>query len=92
MNRRNFLACAALTPIFANQLMAETNDIYLSRDEWELLVSVNTKLKRVKKYVGFANFNLLSFENTLFYAKNYYKVGAFTKSEIAFIEKLFYTI
>lgn len=90
MNRRNFLACAALTPIFANQLMADTNDIYLNREEWELLVSVNARLKRVKKLVGFANFNLLSFNNTLFYARNYYKVGAFTKKEIAFIDKLFH--
>ena len=90
MNRRNFLACAALTPVFANQLMANTNDIYLGREEWELLVSVNSRLKRVKKLVGFANFNLLSFKDTLFYAKNYYKVGAFTRQEIAFIEKLFY--
>lgn len=90
MNRRNFLACAALTPIFANSLMADSNDIYLSREEWKLLVSVNSRLKRVKKYIGFANFSLISFNDTLFYARNYRVIGAFTKKEIAFIDKLFY--
>jgi len=44
---------------------------------------------RVKKQVGFANFNLLSYHDTLFYARNYYKIGAFSKQEIAFIDKLF---
>ncbi len=90
MNRRNFLACAALTPIFANDLMATTNDIYLLRDEWVLLTSVNSRLKRVKRHVGFANFNLISFHDVLFYARNYSQIGTFTKKEIAFIDKLFY--
>lgn len=90
MNRRNFLACAVLTPVFANELMADDNDVYLSREEWALLVSVNNRLKRVKKYVGFANFNLISFNDTLFYARNYHKIGAFTKKEIAFIDRLFH--
>lgn len=90
MNRRNFLACAALTPIFANQLMALNNDIYLSKEEWILLVSVNNKLKRVKRHVGFANFNILSYRDMLFYARNYSSIGAFTKKEILFMEKLFY--
>ena len=90
MNRRNFLACAALTPIFANDLMATTNDIYLLRDEWVLLTSVNSRLKRVKRHVGFANFNLISLHDVLFYARNYSQIGTFTKKEIAFIDKLFY--
>ncbi|MDQ7045920.1 MAG: M15 family metallopeptidase [Sulfurimonas sp.] len=90
MNRRNFLACTALTPLFANDLMANANDIYLDRDEWALLTSVNARIKRVKKHVGFANFNLISFKDTLFYARNYSSIGAFTKKEIAFLDKLFY--
>ena len=89
MNRRNFLSCAVLTPLFANELMADSDDIYLSREEWELLVSINSRLKRVKRHVGFANFNLISFKDTLFYARNYYRIGAFTKKELDFIDKLF---
>ena len=89
MNRRNFLTCAVLTPLFAQELMAESSDVYLSKEEWLLLVSVNSRLKRLKKHIGFANFNLLSFNDSLFYARNYYKIGAFTKKEIAFVDKLF---
>ena len=89
MNRRNFLSCAVLTPLFANELMADSTDIYLSREEWELLVSVNSRLKRVKRHVGFANFNLLSYKDTLFYARNYRGIGAFTKKEQDLIDRLF---
>ena len=89
MNRRNFLTCVALTPLFTNQLLA-SNDVYLSMDEWTLLVSVNNRLKRLKRHVGYANFNLISFDDALFYGRNYHKIGTFSRKEIAFIEKLFY--
>jgi len=89
MNRRNFLSCAVLTPLFANQLMADDSDIYLSKDEWQHLVSLNDRLKRVKRHVGFANFNLISYSETLFYARNYYRIGAFTKKELELMDKLF---
>ena len=90
MNRRNFLAYSVLTPVFADQLMADDGSVYLDKEEWNLLVSVNDRLKRLKKYIGFANFNLVSYNDMLFYARNYHKVGAFTKKEIQFIDKLFY--
>ena len=90
MKRRDFLAYAVLTPVFAKELMANSDDIYLDADEWALLISVNNRLKKVKKLVGFGNFNIISFNDTLFYARNYHKVGAFTRKEIEFIERLFY--
>jgi len=89
MNRRNFLTCVALTPLFTNQLLANDN-IYLSMNEWTQLVSVNNRLKKLERYVGCANFNLISFNDALFYGRNYPTIGAFTKEEITFIEKLFY--
>ena len=89
MNRRLFLTSMALTPLFANEMLAST-DIYLSRDEWKLLISVNNRLKRVKNYVGYANFNLISFNDALLYGRHYPKIGAFTKEELEFTDKLFY--
>ena len=90
MNRRNFLTYSALTPVLANQLMADDNSVYLDKEEWELLVSVNKRLKRLKNYIGFANFNLISYKDMLFYARNYHKIGPFTKKELDLIDKLFY--
>ena len=90
MNRRIFLAYAALTPVFAQNLIANDSDIYLSREEWEVLGALNSRLKRIKSQVGYANFNLISFDDALFYARNYYKIGSFTKSELDLIEKLFH--
>jgi hypothetical protein len=90
MNRRNFLTYSVLTPIFANQLMADDGSVYLEKEEWELLVSVNKRLKRLKNYIGFANFNLISYKDMLFYARNYHKIGAFTKKELELIDRLFY--
>ena len=90
MNRRVFLSCLALTPAIANTIVARDTDIYLTRDEWNVLVSVNDRLKRLKSYVGYANFNIISFNDALLYARNYRKIGAFTKSELDFIDKLYH--
>jgi len=89
MNRRNFLASLALSPIITSELMANSSDVYLSRDEFRVLTSINGRFKRLKRYVGFANFNLISFKSALYYGRNYSKIGAFTKEEIALIDRLF---
>jgi len=69
--------------------MANSSDVYLSSDEFRVLTSVNGRFKRLKRYVGFANFNLISFNSALYYGRNYSKIGAFTKEEIALIDRLF---
>ena len=88
MNRRNFLACIALSPVISSNLMAE-DDVYLNRDEFETISSLNRRLKRLKSFVGFANFNLISYSQALYYARNYSKIGAFTQKEIGMMERLF---
>ncbi|MCK5110758.1 MAG: M15 family metallopeptidase [Arcobacteraceae bacterium] len=100
MNRRNFLTFTALTPLFARDLMAVedninlnneiTNSVYLPQKEWNTLVMLRNRIRALKKYVGFANFNILSFNDSLFYARNYSAIGKFTKDELTLIDKLFY--
>jgi len=90
MNRRNFLASLALSPIITSELMASTTDIYLNRDEFITLTNVNQRFKRLKRFVGFANFNLISFNQALYYGRNYSAIGTFTKDEIALVDRLFY--
>jgi zinc D-Ala-D-Ala carboxypeptidase len=90
MNRRKFLASLTVSPLIADELLLNENDVYLSKNEFELLKSVNNRLKRLRRYIGFANFNLISFSRALYYARNYSKVGSFTKQEVALIDRLFY--
>jgi len=89
MNRRNFLTCLALTPILTSELMA-SDDVFLSSDEYSTLVSLDRRLRRLQSYVGYANFNIISFPQALYFGRNYSKIGAFTKKELSLIDKLFY--
>lgn len=89
MNRRNFLTCVALAPTLSTGLMIEDNDIYLSPDEFMTISSLNSRLKRLKAFVGFANFNLISYNQARYYARNYSTIGAFTQKEVGMMERLF---
>jgi len=90
MKRRNFLAFLSVSPLITSELMANSGDFYLSSSEYEILTSIRHRLRRVRRHVGYANFNLITFSDTLYYARNYKSIGAFTKQEIDFIERLFY--
>lgn len=90
MNRRNFLACLAITPTISTSLMAQDNDVYLDRDEFRVLSDLNKRLKRLKGFVGFANFNLISLNQALYYARNYSRIGAFSREEMVLIDRLFH--
>jgi hypothetical protein len=90
MDRRKFLTYLTSVPIVTSELMANTEDFYLSRDEFHLIISINKRLKRLKRYVGYATFNIISYPDALYYARNYSAIGAFTKRELAFIDRLFH--
>ncbi|MEA2110722.1 MAG: M15 family metallopeptidase [Campylobacterota bacterium] len=83
------MTTAVLSPMFASELLA-AEDIYVTQKEWQIFVSVRNRLRRIKKFVGFGNFNIISFDQALLYARNYSVIGAFTKEEFSFIEKIFY--
>ena len=42
-------------------------DIWLNEKDWLLLQSVHSKIARVKNYVGYGHFNILSFDEMLKY-------------------------
>ncbi|MEA1955508.1 MAG: M15 family metallopeptidase [Campylobacterota bacterium] len=89
MNRRNFLLLGVSTPILANELLFN-NDVILSKAEWDTLIDLNKRLKKLKNYVGFANFNLISYKSALYYGRNYSFIGAFTVAEQNLMTRLFY--
>ncbi|MCW8837804.1 MAG: M15 family metallopeptidase [Thiovulaceae bacterium] len=90
MKRRDFLFTTVLTPVFAKKLLANETDVYLSNEEWKNLVSLNLRLKRLRRFVGYANFNIISYTSALYYARNYSKIGDFTKNELLLMDKLFH--
>lgn len=66
------------------------DDVVLSAEQIPLMAAVLQRLKRCQALVGFGNFNIISFDKCLNYARNYPKVGAFTKEELAFIDSVFH--
>lgn len=66
------------------------NDIYLLAAKRELLSRTINRLERVQDYVGHGNFNLIGFDEMLFFARNYESIGAFEKSELDFLEEIFF--
>jgi hypothetical protein len=68
-----------------------TGDIYLAKKQLSVLYSCVSRLKRLQRTVGHGNFHLLSFDDGMAIARNYSKVGKFSRRELDFLERIFYT-
>lgn len=66
------------------------NPVIAHKDERRLLCGISLKLKQTQKLIGYGNFNLLGFDELLKIARTYPKIGAFSKEELDYIEKIFY--
>ncbi len=66
------------------------DDIYLNRDDFLLLKSCVKRLKNLQRTVGHGNFYILNLDGAIRIARKYSRVGPFTKSELDFLEKIFY--
>ena len=66
------------------------DDIYVIGVEYDVLKSATRRLNRVKKIVGFGLFNLISFDSAIAVSKRFSEIGAFTKEELNFMEKVFF--
>lgn len=86
MNRRKFLQKSA----FATVALSTGSYAMPTHPHQELIDTLDAKLKGVRSIVGYGNFNIITFDETLKVAKRYAKVGEFTKNEIDFIENIFY--
>lgn len=67
------------------------DDVFLDQADQILLDSTLSRLARLQKITGFGNFNILSFDEALKFAKSFSDVGEFTAQELAFIEQVFTT-
>lgn len=67
-----------------------SDDVFITEQEFQLLVAILERLNRVQAYVGHGNFNVLSFDDMLRYARYQSRIGEFTETELQYMEKLFY--
>jgi len=91
MNRRNFLLLSALSPLMAKDFINHKGDVYLTHEDILTARRLKHRLRSLKKYIGYANFNIISYDRALFYGRNYSAIGAFTKNEQNLVEKLFFS-
>ena len=89
MNRRGFLAFLTASPLVAKNIFNDS-DIYLTKKELDIFLSTKRKIRAIKRYVGYGNFNIISFDEALKYMRHSSKLETFTKYELDFIEKIFY--
>jgi len=66
------------------------DDFFVVEKQLEILRSTADKLSSAQALVGHGNFNLLSFDELLRFARNYSQIGSFTLRELDFLEELFY--
>ena len=91
MNRRKFLFLTSVISTNAFGITKTNNHIFIPKCYKESIYTLHKRLENIEKIVGYANFNLLSFDEALKIANNYSKVGKFQKDELNLIEYLFYT-
>lgn len=91
MRRRAFLGLLAVSSVSAMASVQKVdNSVWLQDSQIKVFLSVRKKIQLVKKYVGFGNFNILSFDDMLKTAARYSQIGQFTQEELTFMEEIFY--
>jgi len=71
-----------------NKIFSE--DIFLTTEKKAIFQTTLKRILLVKKIIGYANFNLISFDDMLVYAHRYPEIGRFTKPEVALIDEIFF--
>jgi RNA-binding protein YhbY len=66
------------------------DDVLIDSSLYSTFESTLMRLRRLQRLVGHGNFHILNFSDGLSYARNYSKVGKFTKEELQFLEVIFY--
>ena len=66
------------------------DDYFISDAELKLVKQTLGRMARVQRTVGHGNFNLISFDQMIKYGRNFSQVGEFTKTELEYLEQLFF--
>jgi len=65
-------------------------DVVLDSGDLPVIGSVVARLKRIRRTMGYGNFSLMGFDDAVSNAAAYSSIGAFTDTEVAFMERIFY--
>lgn len=71
-----------------NQTFSE--DLFLNARKRIVSQAILKKIMAVQKVIGFANFNLISFDEMLGYARRFPQISRFTETELALMDELFF--
>ena len=66
------------------------DDVLLSKEKYLIFKQILNKISRTQKLIGYANFNLISFDDLLVYAHRFPQIGRFTKAELEFLNEIFF--
>ncbi len=64
-------------------------EIILTEDEVKIFKKTLNRFSRLQKYIGYGNFNVIGWDHSLKFARNYDQVGKFSRAELEFVEMLF---
>ena len=68
----------------------EHHDIVLSASDLKAVVALSEKLQRIRRTIGYGNFNLIGFDEMHRVGREHSNVGVFTKEENDLFESIFY--
>jgi hypothetical protein len=66
-------------------------DVVLTSTQRVVFDSALARLRRLQNYVGYGNFNIIGWDQSLKLARRQTRIGAFTRAELRLIEELFFT-
>jgi hypothetical protein len=64
-------------------------EIILTEDEIKIFQTTFNRFSRLQKFIGYGNFNVIGWDQSLKFARNYEQVGKFSRAELEFVEMLF---
>lgn len=84
------MSLSTTSNLLANDNFHTSEDLYITKNDYEVFQSIRNKLKLVQRYIGYGNFNVISFDSMLSISRRASNIEEFTKSEIDFLEFIFY--
>ena len=61
-----------------------SEDVFLSAEKYTIFQSTLKRILRVKKVIGYANFNLISFDDMLLFAHRFPSIGKFKQNAFTY--------